>query len=71
MIALSGSVASAATSTGPRIARAAAIAPVTTGSPGASSGWAVQRSPLPRIQVASGSSRSSSSVSPGQAPNSA
>ena len=62
----------AATSSSPSADRAnAAIAPVATGLSGASAGAAVQRSPLPRIQVAFSSSRSRATVSTGQPPNSA
>ena len=64
----SGSAASSATSASPSSSAQRSMA--SRAASGASSGAAVQRSPLPRIQVAS-SSRSRSTVSRGQAPNSA
>ena len=66
-----GSEARSATVSSPSAARAAAIAPGTTGLSGAAPGSAVQRSPLPRIQLARSSARSRSTVSAGQPPNSA
>ena len=58
-------------SASPSASRHARTAAGTTGLSGASSGLAVQRSPLPRIHTASGSSRSSATQSAGQPPNSA
>ncbi len=66
-----GSAASWTVSASPSAPRHACTAPGTTGLSGASSGFAVQRSPLPRIQVASGSACSSATQSSGQPPNSA
>ena len=66
-----GSEARSATTSGPSASRAAATAPGTTALSGAESGSAVQRSPLPRIQLAGSSSRSRATVSAGQPPNSA
>ena len=65
-----GRAASSSTSSGPSASRQAAIAAGTTSLSGAAAGSAVQRSPLPRIQIAWGRARSAATVSAGWGPNS-